>query len=196
MRSLADVKRSALFTSFSLLWTRSAEADVTGKVTAIFNSLARWPYTSVKLCSYRKPPTQFSEFLAILLSEIWCMQLIQTGLSTPQHWCHIVTVQGGKLLNCLDRWWCIESNCRAATPLIMDSNGSYLVRGDQQLGGQWWLVIEYGGPQGEWGATYPDFSCQFSANSTNDLEGKWEVQTPRGHAPGRLHHTLPCPSVP
>jgi len=34
-------------------------------------------------------------------------------------------------------------------------------------------VIEYGGPQGEWGATYPDFSCQFSANSTNDLEGKW-----------------------
>ena len=47
IRPFTDDERSADFTSFSLLCTRSAEADVTGTVTATFKSFARWVYTSV-----------------------------------------------------------------------------------------------------------------------------------------------------
>jgi len=61
IRSSADVKRSADFTSFSLLCTRSAEADVTGKVTATFNSLAKWQYcTHQSHYVHRTQPKQSS----------------------------------------------------------------------------------------------------------------------------------------
>ena len=53
MQLFADVEQRAVFTSLSLLRTCSAEANITGRVTAIFISLARWPYTCVNFSSQK-----------------------------------------------------------------------------------------------------------------------------------------------
>jgi len=82
----SDDECSADFTSFSLLCTRSAEADVTGTVTATFKSFARWVYTSVSLCSTNTVP-HFSAFLAFDQSAICSVPPTQTELNTVQWWC-------------------------------------------------------------------------------------------------------------
>ena len=117
----ADVLRIADFTSFSLLWTLLAEADVTGKITAIFSSFANDNCVRILDSSYyfRRIPMPFSEFSKLSLSDFHFVQLdcvAQSMALIPSGYTHQQTIEQF-------RWTFETTSCWrwtvSATPSIM-----------------------------------------------------------------------------